>query len=708
MTTIGSFFLAETAMGATPIQTLPITIPQNSYFVASNLIAAVEYLHRAFPEHPDVYTREGNVVFKYIDPISGNITDVVDVSDLYHNAKSLSDVVIGMETVMFNSIPNPDTAVIPDDSIANLKLATNYITNIASYDFSSSDQAIISSFYNFTVSRYQNLFKRDNTTALIPFKPLSLTNNPQATTVPTPLYFNVSIFDAIDGPQLSNTTAISASTQTNMVNLMVSILQAYGLPVEVINGSNPTTTSAIITPTPTTTIFTTPEPTVSDPNDDGGFGRRRRHGRRNHQQNLFPRTGTPPPSPITPFQIVVEQNAITLGQNNQRFPVARALLSSARANIANSFEHAVIVGTAVKTVANYAKIGVQAGLTAIGLELGKSNSFSEKVTTIFVKAGAAVVNEILNDVGDLGGAVADFAYGIAENDAMRNALTIFFGADESLANRAIETVRGNPSLKTATTFAKTMYAVRLVASFDPNRNPDLQKASYEDIIGARVDRIVDANYKQNSAFALSRFTKVSGLSKKEGGTFPQAEFDSLRTVMEGVTDHVATEVEFDEEKFLGGLNALGFQPEETFGYYVTAAKGIDTAVTTIAALTTTDADTKDISNGDFLEAKNTELGQGNGKGLAGSLKQSQQGKNAMRALAKNLLRARAKDTTTGELKMDEQAMKIFDAIGGEGFKAVTTNNIHTTLRATAGRGAIGSKNVINSKNRAIFNNKRIR
>ncbi|KAJ3267576.1 hypothetical protein HDU76_011727, partial [Blyttiomyces sp. JEL0837] len=140
-------------MAQSSVQTLPIFIPQNDFFVASNLVTAIEYLHRAFPEHPAVYTQDGNFVFKYNDPISGNVTDFVDVGDLYQGAKSFSDVLIGIETVMFNELPNPDTLPLPTDTIANLKLATNYITNIASYDFSTSDQNMISVFYNFTVTR---------------------------------------------------------------------------------------------------------------------------------------------------------------------------------------------------------------------------------------------------------------------------------------------------------------------------------------------------------------------------------------------------------------------------------------------------------------------------------------------------------------------------------------------------------------------------
>ncbi|KAJ3319895.1 hypothetical protein HDU76_000428 [Blyttiomyces sp. JEL0837] len=723
MTTIGSLFLAQSATAVISSQTLPITIPQNSYFVASNLITAVEYLHRAFPEHPDVYTREANTVFHYIDPISGNITDVVDASDLYNNAQTFSDVVIGIETVMYNQIPNPDTAVVPADTIANLKRVTNYIANIASYDFSTSEQALISNFYNFTVARYRNLFSRDNTTTLIPFKALSLTGNPQATNVPTPLNFNTSIFDDIDGVQLNNTAEISEATQTDMLNLMVGILQAYGLPVQVIDESNVTTTTSAssITPAPPTTIFTSAEPTVSDPFDDGGFGRRRRaRGRRDHFQqrnhNLFPRvtdnSGTGSGSASTPYQVLRDNNGspsrrtVAVKYFSQKVKMVQSGASSVRAEMANRYQSAARTGETLKTAGNVAKVALQAATTAVAVEMGTKSSISQKLATGFVKGLGAGVSEALNVAGSAGGVASDILFGLEENTAMKNALVTFFGIDEGLAAEAMEITNSHPSMKTATTFSKTMNAVRYVASLDRNFHPDLQKESYEDIIGARVDTIVKGKFDSAKHPNVGKGTSVQALAKKED--FPRAEFDSLRTVMEGATDHVATEVEFDEEKFSAALHTGQTPLEETFGYYITAAKAIDNAVTKIAALTTDDADIKDISNADFLTAKEAEMSQAGGKGLATALKKNQPGRLALRALAKNLLRARVKDSATGELKMDEQALKVYTAIGEDGFKNAVTFNVRANLKATAARGSIGSRNVINNRNRAIFNNKRVR
>ncbi|KAJ3277350.1 hypothetical protein HDU76_010417, partial [Blyttiomyces sp. JEL0837] len=72
------FFVVFTTaiLTAESATTIPITFPKNQYYVTSNLIAAIEYLHRAFPSHPAVYTQSGNFVYHYVDPISGNVTDL--------------------------------------------------------------------------------------------------------------------------------------------------------------------------------------------------------------------------------------------------------------------------------------------------------------------------------------------------------------------------------------------------------------------------------------------------------------------------------------------------------------------------------------------------------------------------------------------------------------------------------------------------------
>ncbi|KAJ3330376.1 hypothetical protein HDU76_005817 [Blyttiomyces sp. JEL0837] len=725
---LAALALTTSVVMATVPDTLPIVIPKNEYFVASNLITSIEYLHRAFPEHPSIYTQNGNFVYKYIDPVSGNLTDFVDVGDLYQNAKSFNDVLVGIETVMFNQLPNPDTDPLPIDSVANLKLAVNYITNIASYDFSTSDQSYIASFYNFTIGRYSNLFSRENTTSLIPLKPLNLTNNPSVIAVPTPLKYNISIFDAIDGPTFNNTLSQNGTQlQIKVLNIIADTMKALGIPVTLLNGTNPTTTTASssITPTPApTSVYTTPEPSVTDPNDPGGFRRRRRGHNHHHNQNqhlharmdplaagfsgFLVSTGAGSSSGPTTVNGVLD----TIGFMDSAGKVVVSGLrtaGSAASTAASSLRSTVALGTAdsIKTVAELTKgaqtslnSGIQAGIKAGFAEGAKGSGVGTSAKAGALALAGAVSSDLVGALGTFAAPIIDQASGATEQLAMETALTSFFGVSAADAKEAASVTQDTESLKGATTFAKTLHAIGYLTSKNPGLHPDLEHNSPEEIVGARIDSILADKYSSHTP-PLTRNSQFKGVGKQKD--FPAAEFNALRDVLEGQTDRVATNVEFDEAKFMSDLAPAGqaHPAEETFGYHITAAKGIDEAVTAIGTLTTDNAVTTG-TNADFVESKVTAMGGSDA--LVSKLKATPNGKAALQKLGKNLLRARTRDNANEDLKMDADAARIYNAIGDKGFgSGGVTDNVRSNLKSTAARAA-SAKKFINNKTRQISRN----
>ncbi|KAJ3327991.1 hypothetical protein HDU76_010772 [Blyttiomyces sp. JEL0837] len=759
--------------------TLPISIPRNQYFVASNLITAIEYLHRAFPSNPSIYVRDGNYVFNYLDPVSGNVTDFVDVSDLYYNAKTLNDVIVGVETVMYNEVPSPDTTPLTLDVISNMKVATNYITNIASYDFSSTDQAYISSFYNFTTFRYKNLFARDNTTAVIPFKPLNLTNNPNATTAASPLYFNVTLFDAIDGNTYNNTLPAGTdpvALQTKLINILANTFQAYGLKTVILNNTNTTnttTTSTSITTSilPTSVItgpsvssytstttkkstsstkkkttttstsssitsssiissYTSAEPSVTDTNDPGGFGRR---GRRqltftsqtaiNTNQQLHrrvnpvgegedialqrmgdPAQGNNDGEPPTNADV---QNSIgffdklgnLIGQGLTAFSngaaggaqAAQAALSL-RANIASNFQKAADISKkAAKASGKVALNGVQTALKEGFIEASKGTAVGTSAKVGLIKAAGVVAADLVENLQDAAAPLVNDFLGEAEKTAMKTAMTDFFGFDEAVAADAVDIATSNTALAESTTLAKTMYAIGTAISKSPDgAYPDFDTGGIEDWVGRRMDHLLKSKYGPN----VNKNSKFGG---NDVSKYPRAEFDSLRTILDGVTDKVAAGVEFDEAKFLTELTGEGFQAEETFGYQVTAAHGVDQATSTLASLMTKDT-IVDKTNSDFIIGEAAAVGADN---FISQAKSTPQGKQALRTLGTSLNRAKTKDAN-GNLQMDANGQAIYNALGDKGFSGLT-KNARAGLKSLASRAAT-TKNLINNKNRQIFRN----
>ncbi|KAJ3304985.1 hypothetical protein HDU76_005087, partial [Blyttiomyces sp. JEL0837] len=708
-----------TAQSAT---TTPITFPRNQYYVTSNLIAAIEYLHRAFPSHPSVYTQSGNFVYHYVDPISGNVTDLVDPSDLFLNAKTLNDVVVGVETVMFNQIPNPDTDPVTSDVIANLKIATNFITNIASYDFSSSDQSNIYSFYNFTATRYKNLFSRENTTTLIPYTPLSLTNNVNATSAPTPLLYNLTVFDAIDGNTYNNTlNGDPRVIASNIMNAMARTLQTFGIPVTVINGTNTTTTttSAVITPPPqSTTQYTSAEPTVIDTNDpcgfDGCFRRRRRQNHLKRAGGLLDgveiRTyGTFPSNPSSGQTSTVSDvtNAITFQQGGTIIeqgltdfagavgPAESSQVAiSLRSNIAAAFRKAAKGSKDLaKATGSTALKGITTAIKEGFAEAAKGTAIGGAAKFGLVKAMGVVAADLVENLGEAASPLVNDVLAGAEKTAITTAMTEFFGFPSNLAEEAVGVALSRDDYADSTTLTKTKLAIGIALSKAPEGAfPEFNDGAIEDWVGRRMDKIIQKKYGNTN---INRNSKIVGEGRGID-KFPNTEFDSLRTVLEGVTDKVPTTVEFDEAKFLG---SLGDSPEGTFGYHITASKGIDDAVTTIAALVTDNSVTSK-DNAGFISEAVTAVGGSSDK-LVSKIKSTVLGKQALRNLGKNAVRTQT-DNGQGELHMDANAQAICKSLGDSAFSGMT-KNVRGQLKTSVGRTA-STKASVRNTSRTIFRN----
>ncbi|KAJ3284611.1 hypothetical protein HDU76_008265, partial [Blyttiomyces sp. JEL0837] len=120
---LGSIILSTAVTSAIAQLTVPISFPK-----------------RILRDEP------GNLVFNYVDPVSTNFTDFVDPSDLYRNAKNFYDVLVGIETVMYNGVLNPDTDPVPSTAIANMKIDHKLYHHGTKSLLSSTKNAFMSSF----------------------------------------------------------------------------------------------------------------------------------------------------------------------------------------------------------------------------------------------------------------------------------------------------------------------------------------------------------------------------------------------------------------------------------------------------------------------------------------------------------------------------------------------------------------------------------
>ncbi|KAJ3325526.1 hypothetical protein HDU76_013144 [Blyttiomyces sp. JEL0837] len=712
---------------AANVQTLPITIPKNQYFVTSNLITAIEYLHRAFPTHPSIYIQDGNFVYNHVDPTSGNLTDLVEPSDLYLNAKNFNDVLVGIETVMYNQVPNPDTDPVSPYVISNMKLSTNYITNIASYCFSTSDQGYIASFYNFTATRYNNLFSRENSTALIPFNPISFTNNTNKTITPTPLLYNISIFDDLDGKTFNNTLSIDPNVlASNVMNSMATTLQLLGIQVIVTNGTNTTTTttttSASITPATSATQHTSAEPSVTDTNDPGNCGfdcSRLRNDRRRFNMK-YPRADTPgaaitisprppgsssgavePPKSVTEVtsQITFSQGGSTIAQGLSGSEAHQSLrsrfVSAARKAVAGS-----------QAIARAAKSTLQRGIgTAMKQGMsealkGTADKASALARNTLERAAGGVASELVEQLGDAAQSSVDKVLEGSERGAIINGMTSFFGFSESVATAAVEAVFANPESSSETTFGKTKLAISEATRSSPEATrsspgsyPDFESGSVEDWVGRSLDRVLAKKYPGKN---INRNSRIGSADTLKTEAFPAAEIDAFRSLVGGVTDKVASSSDFKEETYMGGLSAD--KPEETFGYQITASREIDESVSGIAAVATENAATTEDNAGFISDAVTA---SGSQDAFTSKLKNSVLGKRMLKSLGKNFMRARSSEPS-GEMNMDAKAQSIYNALGEKAFSGLT-KNVRNGLKSTAARAAT-AKTLVRNAVRSIFRN----
>ncbi|KAJ3304984.1 hypothetical protein HDU76_005086, partial [Blyttiomyces sp. JEL0837] len=565
-----------------------------------------------------------------------------------------------------------------------------------------------------------NLFSRDNTTTLIPFTPLSLTNNVNATSVPTPLLYNLTVFDAIDGKTYNNTlNGDPQALASKIMNVMAKTLQSFGIPVTIINGTNTTTTtSAVITPPPqSTTQYTSAEPTVIDTNDPCGFDGcfRRRNGRRQllakrvggildgveiRTYGTFPSTGGQQPSvrdvansiTFTQGGNIIEQGltdfagAVGPAENSE-------VAISLRSNIAAAFRKAAQGSKDLaKATGSTALKGITTAIKEGFAEAAKGTAVGASAKFGLVKAMGVVAADLVESLGEAAAPLVNDVLAGAEKTAITTAMTEFFGIPADRAEEAVGLALSRDDYADSTTLTKTKLAIGIAITKAPDGAfPDFNDGSIEDWVGRRMDKIVQKKYGNQN---LNRFSKVVGEGRGID-KFPTTEFDSLKTVLEGVTDKVATSVEFDEAKFLG---TLGEQPEGTFGYQITASKGIDDAITTIAALVTDNSVTSK-DNAGFISEAITAVGGSSDK-LVSKIKSTVLGKQALRNLGKNAMRTQS-DSGQGELRIDPHAQAICSALGESAFSGMT-KNVRGQLKTTVGRAA-GKASVTNNS-RTIFRN----
>ncbi|KAJ3329379.1 chitin deacetylase, partial [Blyttiomyces sp. JEL0837] len=497
--------LGNASNTTTPTLTLPIAIPHNQYFVASSLISAVEYLHRAFPDHPAVYTQEGHFVYNYVDPVSGNVTDLVKVGDLYLNAQSLNDVLVGIEDVMCNQLTNPDTDPLPIDAIADLKIATNYITNMASYDYSISDQAYIAKFIR--SRKHHNI------------DPIETPQPHQQ--YPAPLKYNISIFDDIDGYIVAQ--------------LLTSYFNALGIPTTFLNATTnaTTTTSSSITPTPaSTTVYTTPEPSVTDTNDTGGFRRRRRNGGNLH--HLMSRAFSADHIDIS---VVEGFGSTSAGSGSGSSGRAPTTFTEALSNVRINNE----------------AIGVDRGLV-LHPQLSV-RSVAGGVQLYALENARIPVTNGLSGVG---------AYAAIRESNLRASTSANVGASDRNFQVIVKIwLRNLPSLRFTVFLKRTQETL-----FPPVNKIQVIKllqalAKFVNVSVMLQQTMPPIKFIRTYTTTLPK-NKIPVAAKRI--SYPDKEFDSLMAVLEGQDDNVAPDVEFDEAGFLAGLAPPGqdHPAEETF------------------------------------------------------------------------------------------------------------------------------------------------
>ncbi|KAJ3330608.1 hypothetical protein HDU76_005263 [Blyttiomyces sp. JEL0837] len=285
------------------------------------------------------------------------------------------------------------------------------------------------------------------------------------------------------------------------------------------------------------------------------------------------------------------------------------------------------------------------------VEVTKGSGVGTSAKFAVLALASSVSSDLVLSLNDA--PIIDETSATTEQVAMENALTSFFGVSTAEAKHAISVTQAIESLHGATTFAKTLYAIRYLVT-------DFENYTAEEIVKVRIKSILADKYPRQHLDYTNGF---KGLAK----------------FMADLTPSTST---------------LNLFAEETFGYYITAAKGIDEAVTAIATVTSQDTVTTG-SNADFIVTKVASMGVDS---FISKLTSFPRGKSALQKLARNLMRA---ITLGNGLKMDPDALRIYNAIDDRGFgSAGVTNHVRSNLKSTAARGASTTK-FINNKIRTI-------
>ncbi|KAJ3268987.1 hypothetical protein HDU76_011348, partial [Blyttiomyces sp. JEL0837] len=391
--------------------------------------------------------------------------------------------------------------------------------------------------------------------------------------------------------------------------------------------------------------------------------------------------------------ITITQGGTTISQGISRDDSKPQL--SQRSRFASVFQKSIDTGRQIAAATKNSI--VNAGQTIVkeaAIESSKGTGIGASAQVGLIKAAGVVGADVVGSLGDAGSSIVDnYASGV-EKTAMVTAMTEFFGFPEGLAKDAVDIATSRIDYKDSTTLTKTKLAISAaLAKSPPGAFPEFNDGGIEEWVGRRMDKIIQKKYENKN---INKNSKIVG-EGREIEKFPTAEFESLRTVLEGVTDKVATTVEFDEAKFLGDLDLM-IDAEETFGYHITASKGIDDAVTTIAALVTDNSVTNQDNVGFITDAIASD---GSSDKLVGRIKSTGLGKQALNKLGKNAMRARS-DNGEGELQMDENAQTICNALGDKAFSGLT-KNVKAQLKSTMARPA-STKTTVKNAGRTIFRN----
>ncbi|KAJ3274550.1 hypothetical protein HDU76_010702, partial [Blyttiomyces sp. JEL0837] len=202
---------------------------------------------------------------------------------------------------------------------------------------------------------------------------------------------------------------------------------------------------------------------------------------------------------------------------------------------------------------------------------------------------------------------------------------------------------------------------------------------------------------------------VSGDSEEDARTLYEV-LSNFCKVIEGVNQNVAKkEVEYDDGELLKYLSeqdsasssSSSVPVQDTFGYLISASYGIDQAVSTIAYIVESNNNkVQSVNNNTVTTIEDTNVNYieslsatypGGLTALHALLHSTKQGRDALRHLARSLLRVRSVDDD-GKVTMDAIGWRIYMGIGGDAaFDGVLYGSLRVALESAKPREGVGRK-----------------